>query len=166
MPRLFGAKLRYLRRKRGMVQQDLAVQLELARQGHITNLETGKDVASLALILRAANFFQVSADSLLRDSIPVTALDEYMRVTSQSMLAPEHFGSRLRDLRLHHNMTLGALAHHLGLAIQSTVSNLELGRKWPSPELVVKVSDLFNIPTDYLLSPVSSTVTDRPAPDC
>ena len=48
-------------------------------------------------------------------------------------------------------MTQEALAHQLGLARQGHVSNLEMGRKEPSLELVVLVADLFGVSTDYLL---------------
>jgi transcriptional regulator with XRE-family HTH domain len=43
------------------------------------------------------------------------------------------------------------LAQHLGLASRAYVSNLEAGRKVPSPELVVRIADHFGVTTDYLL---------------
>lgn len=154
MPRLFGAKLRYLRHRRGLIQVDLASQLGLAGQSYLTNLETGKDVASLATILRVANFFSTSADALLRDSIPVQAIEEHLRDGYRGAeLSPSNFGRKLRELRSQHGITQSVLAHQLDLAQQSTVSNLEAGRKWPSPELVIKVADYFGIRTDDLLSP-------------
>jgi transcriptional regulator with XRE-family HTH domain len=43
------------------------------------------------------------------------------------------------------------LTQYLNLASQAYVSNLEAGRKVPSPELVVRIADLFGVTTDYLL---------------
>jgi transcriptional regulator with XRE-family HTH domain len=43
------------------------------------------------------------------------------------------------------------LTQYLNLASQAYVSNLEAGRKTPSPELVVRIADLFGVTTDYLL---------------
>jgi transcriptional regulator with XRE-family HTH domain len=166
MPRLFGEKLRYLRRRRGLIQVDLASQLGLAGQSYLTNIETGKDVASLATILRVANFFSISADALLRDSVPLDSLEEPVRhYTHEPQLSPEHFGGRLRELRLEHGITQAALARQLGLTQQSAVSNLESSRKWPSPELVVRAADYFGLRTDDLLTPARSSLANSPASD-
>lgn len=154
MPRLFGAKLRYLRHRRGLIQVDLASQLGLAGQGYLTNLETGKDVASLATILRVANFFSISTDALLRDSVSVEAIEEYLQDgRGEVERSLEHFSERLRELRLQRGLTQASLARHLGLTQQSAVSNLEAGRKKPSTEVVIKTADYFSVKTDDLLRP-------------
>jgi transcriptional regulator with XRE-family HTH domain len=161
MPRLFGEKLRYLRRRRGLVQVDLAPQLGLAGQGYLTNLETGADVASLATILRVANFFSISADALLRDSVPIEDLEGHLQRHNKKLeLSPEYFGGRLRELRLQHGMTQAAIARILGLTRQSTVSNLEASRKWPSPEIVIQAADCFGLQADDLLSPAPAAPTN------
>src|SRR5688500_18134362 len=71
MPTLFAAKLRYLRRGHNVTQVDLADKLGLASHTHVTKLEAGQRTASLNLVLRAADFFDVTTDYLLRDTIPV-----------------------------------------------------------------------------------------------
>lgn len=73
-PRLFGAKLRYLRLQHHVVQSDLAQQLGLARQGYISNLETNRTEPSLDLVVRVADRFGVSTDYLLRDTVAVDAV--------------------------------------------------------------------------------------------
>ncbi len=152
MPRLFGDKLRYLRRQRGIIQVDLARQLGLASHAHIANLEASKDASSLDLIVRVARLFGVTVDSLLRDTIPVEALEAYrLPSSSQSELSPQHFGIQLRALRLQRNLSQVDLAQQLGIARQAYISNLEAGRKRPSPELVVQIADLFGVTADYLL---------------
>jgi transcriptional regulator with XRE-family HTH domain len=151
MARLFGEKLRYLRRYREMTQSDLATALVLASHSHIANVEAGRDVPSLALVVRIATVFGVSTDYLLRDTIPVEgvelnasiaeALDD--RTTLQ-------LGSRLRALRLRQGMTQADVAEQLGLARRSYISNLEAGRKLPSLDLVVRLTDLLGVSTDEL----------------
>ena len=69
--RLFGAKLRALRRARHMTQTDLALQLAPYTQAHISQLERGISAPSIELVLDLAHCFNVSTDYLLLDSIPV-----------------------------------------------------------------------------------------------
>jgi transcriptional regulator with XRE-family HTH domain len=71
MPHSLGEKLRYLREKRKLTQADLAQKLGLARQGYVSNLETGRKAPSLELVVHIADVFGVTTDYLLRDSIPV-----------------------------------------------------------------------------------------------
>jgi transcriptional regulator with XRE-family HTH domain len=71
MPVLLGAKLRYLRQQQQMTQEELARQLGLMRQGHISNLEMGRKTPSLDLLVQIADLFDVTSDYLLRDTIPV-----------------------------------------------------------------------------------------------
>jgi transcriptional regulator with XRE-family HTH domain len=152
MSRLFGEKLRYLRRWAGMTQVDLAHRLALASHAHITNLETSQDVASLELVLRVARLFGVATDYLLRSTIPVEEIgDATIELTADADVLPRLFGKKLRTLRLDHNLTQVALARQLGLAGQAHLSNLEAGRKLPSLDLVVQIADLFGVTTDYLL---------------
>lgn len=72
MPRSFGQKLHYLREQRNMTQEDLARQLGLKRQGHISNLEMGRRTPSVELVVQIADLFGVSTDYLLRDAIDIT----------------------------------------------------------------------------------------------
>jgi transcriptional regulator with XRE-family HTH domain len=71
MPRLLGEKLRYLRTQSQMTQMALAQSLGLAQQGYISNLEAGRKMPSLDLVIQIADLFGVTADYLLRDTIPV-----------------------------------------------------------------------------------------------
>ncbi len=71
MSRLFGAKLRYLRTQQGLTQEDLARQLGLARQGHISNLEMSRKAPSIELVVQVADLFGVTTDYLLRDTVSV-----------------------------------------------------------------------------------------------
>jgi transcriptional regulator with XRE-family HTH domain len=79
MPRLLGEKLRYLRTQRQMTQVDVAQRLGLARQAYISNLEAGRKMPSLDLVVQIADLFGVTADYLLRDSAPLEMVDNNKR---------------------------------------------------------------------------------------
>ena len=72
---LFSRKLLYLRSKQGMNQTDLARRLGLHTQSHLSRLETGRKEPSVDMVLRIADLFGVTTDYLLRDAIPVEAVN-------------------------------------------------------------------------------------------
>lgn len=65
----FGAKLRYLRQKRGLTMRDLADALEFKSHGFIGDLESGRKYPSLDLAVKIADYFGVTVDELARDEI-------------------------------------------------------------------------------------------------
>jgi len=153
MARLFGEKLRALRQQHGIVQTELARTLGVV-QSHITLLETGKADASLEFMVRVAGVFGVTADSLLRDNIPVISITqpEYLAQVS-TPLSPEHIGANLRRLRTTHGLSQQALAQRIGITQRAYISNLEAGRKLPSSDLIVRIADVFSVTIDQLLQP-------------
>jgi transcriptional regulator with XRE-family HTH domain len=151
MPRLFGEKLRLLRRRHNMTQVELADQLGLASQGYIANLEAGQEAPSLDLIIRIARVLDVTTDYLLRDTIPVEGENVGIANHTYTTILPFVLGERLRALRLQRGISQRDLAHNLRLASRAYISNIEAGRKAPSTELIVKIADLFGVTTDYLL---------------
>ena len=60
------------------------------------------------------------------------------------------FGSRLKHLRLNHNMTQPALAKKLQVT-KSVISAYETGLRMPSYETLLMISKVFSVSTDYLL---------------
>lgn len=62
----------------------------------------------------------------------------------------ELIGRRIRNLRTEHNMTQRELAKRLGL-VSSAISNYEKGTREISIEIIIKISDLFEVDTSYLL---------------
>lgn len=58
-----------------MTQVELAHLLGLARQGYISNLEAGRKMPSLDIVVQIADLFGVTTDYLLRDIIPVEMVD-------------------------------------------------------------------------------------------
>lgn len=151
MPRLFGDKLRYLRRRNEMTQVELAGQLSLASYTHVTKLEAGQRAPSLDLLVRIAHVFGVTTDYLLRDTIPVEDVAPADANSFQHDTALRALATKLRVLRLREALGQTDLARQLGLTRRGYISNLETGRKLPSLELVVRITDLFGVTTDYLL---------------
>lgn len=60
------------------------------------------------------------------------------------------FGSRLKDLRKQSGLTQQQLAERIGVT-KSVVSFYELRERSPSPEVLIKLSYIFHVSTDYLL---------------
>jgi transcriptional regulator with XRE-family HTH domain len=60
-------------------------------------------------------------------------------------------GERIRSLRIEKEMSQEEIANMFGLKNRSTVSNWEAGRISPDHEIIVKLSQLFNVSTDYIL---------------
>ena len=63
----------------------------------------------------------------------------------------QRFGKKLKFLRKQQGMTLQELALALGHADHTYLSKVETGRKKPSMELVITISQMFNVSIDQLL---------------
>lgn len=74
----FAQRLKYLRTKHKMTQEDLAYSLDMSRT-HIASLETATSLPSLKVILKITNFFNCSFDFLLNRNITA---DQYTSSTS------------------------------------------------------------------------------------
>lgn len=60
------------------------------------------------------------------------------------------FGNTLKTLRLKKNMTQAQLAQKLGLT-KSVISAYETGLRMPSYDILIHISQIFHVSTDYLL---------------
>lgn len=61
-----------------------------------------------------------------------------------------NMGEKLKALRLEKKMTQKQVADIIGLAI-SAVSSYESGSRYPSYDVLVQLSRIFHVTTDYLL---------------
>lgn len=61
-----------------------------------------------------------------------------------------NFGEKLRELRTAFGMTQAELASRLRVT-KSVVSYYELHERTPSPDVLIKLADIFHVSTDYLL---------------
>lgn len=60
------------------------------------------------------------------------------------------FGNILKELRLQAGMTQKELATKVGVT-KSVISYYELSERSPSPEVLIKLANIFHVTTDYLL---------------
>lgn len=60
------------------------------------------------------------------------------------------FKNRLKELRLENNLTQTALANKLGVK-QGVITNWELRGSEPTAEYLIKLANIFEVSTDYLL---------------
>ena len=60
------------------------------------------------------------------------------------------FSKKLRSTRMLRNLTQQALADSVGLALRS-YQCYEQGTREPSLDMLVKLADILEVPTDYLL---------------
>lgn len=60
------------------------------------------------------------------------------------------FGNTLKTLRLQNNLTQAQLAQKLGLT-KSVISAYETGLRMPSYDVLITISKIFKVTTDYLL---------------
>ena len=65
----FGEKLRILRNQNGISLRKLADELGYASHNHLAGIERGERKPSVDLVLKIADIFAVSIDTLLRDEI-------------------------------------------------------------------------------------------------
>ncbi len=70
-----------------------------------------------------------------------------------------NFGETLKKLRLDAGLTQAQLAQKLNVT-KSVVSYYELKERTPSPEVLIKISELFHVTTDYLLGINHSKMID------
>lgn len=70
-----------------------------------------------------------------------------------------NFGEKLKMLRTGQKMTQQALADRIGVA-KSVVSYYESGERYPSYDVLVRISYVFHTTTDYLLDLKRERVID------
>lgn len=66
---------------------------------------------------------------------------------------------RLKELRFEHKITQQEMASKLGIS-RSTLAGYESENKQPSYDILLKISNVFNISTDYLLGSSNNTLSD------
>ena len=134
-------RLYYLRKKKGLTQDDVAKQLGVSRQAY-ANYESGNREPNIALLKKLSEFYQVSIDYILDN--------QFMNLQPQTM-EPE-CGSRIRikEARKKINITARELADHIQVA-ESTVSLYENGKGEPNYSTLIKIANYLNVSIDYLL---------------
>ncbi len=66
-----GEKLRTLRKNKGISLRNLASILDVNSYSHLSAIESGKSKPSVELLVKIADFFEVTTDQLLRDELGI-----------------------------------------------------------------------------------------------
>ena len=69
------------------------------------------------------------------------------------------FGNVLKKLRQQEGLTQQQLANKLGVT-KSVISYYELQERYPSPDILTKLAQIFHVSTDYLLGIEKGEVID------
>lgn len=70
----FGDKLQFLRKTKGISQEQLASQLKISRQA-ISKWENNSSIPDVENIVKLSNIFEVSTDYLLKSEVEISELD-------------------------------------------------------------------------------------------
>jgi transcriptional regulator with XRE-family HTH domain len=71
----FGPQLSDVRLRRNLTQWQLAQALQLESRAYLSDLERGQRLPSIDLVIKIADFFQVTTDSLLHIDQPIANTD-------------------------------------------------------------------------------------------
>lgn len=74
-------------------------------------------------------------------------------------------GKRIRITRMARSLTQQQAADYLMISLNA-YQKYEQGTRTPSPETLVKLADLFEVSTDYLLGRTDNPVFEAPSGGC
>lgn len=126
--------LKHLREQRGLSQKDFSAELGLS-QPAIGNWETGERKPDIEMLVRLAEYFNVTLDELVLNELkPPISL----------------YASNLRYLRNKHRIPQTDIGKLIGVG-QKEISNYEKGKhEIPVPKLIV-LADFFGVTLDQLV---------------
>lgn len=140
----FHEKLKVLRKKKGLTQQEVADLVHVDRI-RITNWENGKREPNFENLSMLACIFDVSIDFLLSEYLEISK-EAYLKLKEEKK---NLFSVRLKELRLKKGLTQTELGEKVGVK-QNTFTNWENGKREPSFENLVKLADLLEVSLDSL----------------
>lgn len=140
----FHEKLKVLRKKKGLTQQEVADLVHVDRV-RITNWENGKREPNFENLSMLACIFDVSIDFLLSEYLEISK-EAYLKLKEEKK---NLFSVRLKELRLKKGLTQTELGEKVGVK-QSTFTNWENGKREPSFENLIKLADLLEVSLDSL----------------
>lgn len=144
----FHEKLKILRKKRGLTQQEVAELVHVER-GVYTRWELGKSNPNYENLSMLACIFDVSLDYLLGDYLEISK-ERYLKLKKQKEEEKKNlFSVRLKELRLQHGFSQEELAEKIGIK-QNSYSDWEHGKCKPNYEKLEKIADFFSVSLDWL----------------
>lgn len=145
----FHEKLKTLRKKKGLTQQEVAHFLGTV-QAVYSKWERGVYEPNYENLSMLVCIFDVSLDYLLSDYLE-NSKERYLKIKeSELMKISNIFPQRLKELRLKKGLTQTELGKKLGVK-QSTFTNWENGKREPNFETLIKLANLLEVSVDLLL---------------
>lgn len=131
----FAENIKYLRRQNGLTQKEFAEKIGAGRVT-VCNWEQGTREPELKVIIKIADFFQVSLDALilaeLKPPVPL-------------------YAKNVKYLRKKHEMTQDDMANLIGYRGKQGYNAIETGKLGLSVEKLEKISDYFGVTLDQLV---------------
>ena len=144
----FHEKLKILRKKKGLTQQEVAEFLEMTQPVY-QKWESGNRKPSYENLSMLACIFDVSFDYLLGDYLEISK-ERYLKLKKQKEEEKKNlFSGRLKELRLQHGFSQEELAEKIGIK-QNSYSDWEHGKSKPNYEKLEKIADFFGVSLDWL----------------
>lgn len=140
----FHEKLKVLRKKKGLTQQEVADLVHVDRV-RITNWENGKREPNFENLSMLACIFDVSIDFLLSENLEISK-ETYLKLKEEKK---NLFSVRLKELRLQHGFSQEELAEKIGIK-RNSYSDWENGKCKPNYEKLEKIADFFAVSLDWL----------------
>lgn len=140
----FHEKLKVLRKKKGLTQQEVADLVHVDRV-RITNWENGKREPNFENLSMLACIFDVSIDFLLSEYLEISK-EAYLKLKEEKK---NLFSVRLKELRLQHGFSQEELAEKIGIK-RNSYSDWENGKCKPNYEKLEKIADFFGVSLDWL----------------
>ena len=143
----FHEKLKMLRKKQGLTQQEVA-DICGVKQGVYGKWENARIKPIYENLSMLACIFDVSIDYLLSEYIEISK--ERLLKMKAERETMKVFPQRLKELRLKKGLTQTELGEKVGVK-QNTYTNWENGKREPNFETLLKLASILNTTTSYLL---------------
>lgn len=131
---VFAEQLKTLRKINGLTQKELAEKLKI-KQNSYSDWENGKSEPNIEMLVRIADYFDVSLDYLLGGKMK--------NIT-------EEFSLCLKKLRMKRKLSQKQIAEELKIS-QQQYSKWEGGIITTNAETLVRLANYFDVSIDYLL---------------
>ena len=144
----FHEKLKVLRKKKGLTQQEVADKIGINRPSY-SNWEKGRREPSFENLSMLACIFDVAIDYLLGDYLEISK-ERYLEIKESGLMKTSNvFPQRLKELRLKKRLTQIELGEKVGVK-QSTFTKWENGKREPNIETLLKLADSLEVSLDWL----------------
>jgi transcriptional regulator with XRE-family HTH domain len=141
---MLSDRLRQLREENNLLQKDIASMLNITTSAY-GYYEQGKREPNTEALQKLADYYNVSIDYLLCTG------DYGINVSAEYAI----IGKRIKDLRNKAGLTQFELGQKLGIS-QNSIGMYEQNKRLPDVNAIIKLTQFFNVSTDYLLGAEST----------